>query len=192
MGVNLRGLVEPKILKVEELQGRAVAFDGNNVLYQFLSSIRGADGQPLRDREGRITSHLSGLLYRNSNLLEKGVRVAYVFDGEPHVFKREELESRMKARAKARVLYEKAVEDKSRSETLTRVLYPNDMLFVGRELRLKQQYFFVAATLQDIARGLDMHPNEAIKYVNHLLGEGGISQTVEGGETYYTRADFGE
>ncbi len=76
MGVNLRGLVEPKILKVEELQGRAVAFDGNNVLYQFLSSIRGADGQPLRDREGRITSHLSGLLYRNSNLLEKGVRVA--------------------------------------------------------------------------------------------------------------------
>lgn len=111
MGVNLRGLVEPKILKVEELQGRAVAFDGNNVLYQFLSSIRGADGQPLRDREGRITSHLSGLLYRNSNLLEKGVRVAYVFDGEPHLFKREELETRMKARAKARVLYERAVEE---------------------------------------------------------------------------------
>lgn len=48
--------------------------------------------------------------------------------------------------------YEKAVEDKSQSETLTRVLYPNDNLFVGRELRLKQQYFFVAATLQDILR----------------------------------------
>jgi starch phosphorylase len=48
--------------------------------------------------------------------------------------------------------YEKAVEDKSQSETLTRVLYPNDNFFVGRELRLKQQYFFVAASLQDIVR----------------------------------------
>ncbi|MEW6753411.1 MAG: glycogen/starch/alpha-glucan phosphorylase, partial [Candidatus Latescibacterota bacterium] len=48
--------------------------------------------------------------------------------------------------------YEKAVEDKSLSETLTRVLYPNDNFFVGRELRLRQQYFFVSATLQDILR----------------------------------------
>ena len=48
--------------------------------------------------------------------------------------------------------YEKAVEGKSQSETLTRVLYPNDNIFVGRELRLKQQYFFVSATLQDIIR----------------------------------------
>jgi len=48
--------------------------------------------------------------------------------------------------------YEKAVEDKSLSETITRVLYPNDNFFVGRELRLKQQYFFVSATLQDAIR----------------------------------------
>ncbi|MBN1654189.1 MAG: glycogen/starch/alpha-glucan phosphorylase [Deltaproteobacteria bacterium] len=48
--------------------------------------------------------------------------------------------------------YEKAVEDKSLSETITRVLYPNDNFFVGRELRLKQQYFFVSASLKDILR----------------------------------------
>jgi len=48
--------------------------------------------------------------------------------------------------------YEKAVEDKSLSETITRVLYPNDNFFVGRELRLRQQYFFVSATLQDAIR----------------------------------------
>lgn len=48
--------------------------------------------------------------------------------------------------------YEKAVADKSHTETITRVLYPNDNFFVGRELRLKQQYFFVSATLQDILR----------------------------------------
>ena len=48
--------------------------------------------------------------------------------------------------------YEKAVADKSRSETISRVLYPNDNFFVGRELRLRQQYFFVSATLQDAMR----------------------------------------
>ncbi|MFH1567829.1 MAG: glycogen/starch/alpha-glucan phosphorylase [Gemmatimonadota bacterium] len=48
--------------------------------------------------------------------------------------------------------YEKAVEDKNLSETISRVLYPNDNFFVGRELRLKQQYFLVSATLQDLIR----------------------------------------
>lgn len=42
--------------------------------------------------------------------------------------------------------------DRNLSENITRVLYPNDNLFVGKELRLKQQYFLVAATLQDIIR----------------------------------------
>jgi glycogen phosphorylase len=48
--------------------------------------------------------------------------------------------------------YAKAVEGKSQTETITRVLYPNDNFFVGKELRLKQQYFFVSASLQDIVR----------------------------------------
>jgi len=48
--------------------------------------------------------------------------------------------------------YIAAVEDKVRSETVSKVLYPSDILIKGRELRLKQQYFFVAATFQDIMR----------------------------------------
>ena len=46
--------------------------------------------------------------------------------------------------------YIKAVEDKNESENLSKVLYPNDSTAMGRELRLKQQYFFVSASLQDI------------------------------------------
>jgi starch phosphorylase len=46
--------------------------------------------------------------------------------------------------------YIKAVEDKNESENLSKVLYPNDTTEMGRELRLKQQYFFVCASLQDI------------------------------------------
>ncbi len=46
--------------------------------------------------------------------------------------------------------YEKAVSDKASSETISKVLYPNDSLSQGKELRLKQEFFFVSATLQDI------------------------------------------
>ncbi len=45
-----------------------------------------------------------------------------------------------------------AVESKVSSETISKVLYPPDHNFAGQELRLKQQYFFVAATFQDILR----------------------------------------
>ncbi|PAV70759.1 hypothetical protein WR25_05392 [Diploscapter pachys] len=48
--------------------------------------------------------------------------------------------------------YVQAVMDRNLSENITRVLYPNDNMFIGKELRLKQQYFLVAATLQDIIR----------------------------------------
>jgi flap endonuclease-1 len=111
MGVQLGGIVDARKLSIDELQGRAVAFDGNNILYQFLSIIRGRDGQPLKDRQGRITSHLSGLLYRNSNLMEQGVKIVYVFDGAPHRFKRTVLERRQKTRRAAKKEYEKAVEE---------------------------------------------------------------------------------
>jgi starch phosphorylase len=46
--------------------------------------------------------------------------------------------------------YIKSVEDKDRSENLSKVLYPNDSTRMGHELRLKQQYFFTCASLQDI------------------------------------------
>ncbi|WP_420267006.1 glycogen/starch/alpha-glucan phosphorylase [Candidatus Magnetominusculus dajiuhuensis] len=48
--------------------------------------------------------------------------------------------------------YQRAVSDKVLTETISKVLYPNDNVFEGKELRLKQEYFFVSATLQDIMR----------------------------------------
>jgi glycogen phosphorylase len=48
--------------------------------------------------------------------------------------------------------YIKAVEDKNSSENISKVLYPNDQSLAGKELRLKQQYFFVSATLRDVIR----------------------------------------
>lgn len=48
--------------------------------------------------------------------------------------------------------YIQAVIDRNLAENISRVLYPNDNFFEGKELRLKQEYFMVAATLQDIIR----------------------------------------
>ena len=48
--------------------------------------------------------------------------------------------------------YVRAVEDKTLSENISKVLYPADDRSSGKELRLKQQYFFVSATLQDVVR----------------------------------------
>ena len=48
--------------------------------------------------------------------------------------------------------YVEAVEDKTSSENISKVLYPSDEQYAGRELRLKQQYFFTSATIQDVIR----------------------------------------
>lgn len=48
--------------------------------------------------------------------------------------------------------YIAAVEELSRSRNISRVLYPNDNCFLGKELRLKQEYFLVSASLQDLIR----------------------------------------
>lgn len=110
MGVQLKGLLFPVRIGLNDLSGKSIAFDGNNILYQFLAIIRGETGEPLYDSKGRITSHLSGLIYRNSNLVEAGLKVAYVFDGAPPDLKKEEIARRREVRREAHIQYRKAVE----------------------------------------------------------------------------------
>ena len=54
MGIKLGPLLETRPIKYEELANQKVAIDGYNILYQFLSSIRQADGTLLTDSEGRV------------------------------------------------------------------------------------------------------------------------------------------
>lgn len=63
--------------------------------------------------------------------------------------------------------YYGAVEEKVGSETLSKVLYPNDGTDEGRKLRLKQQHFFVSCSLQDMIRSLDMRGIPIREFPNH-------------------------
>ncbi|HDQ05235.1 MAG TPA: flap endonuclease-1 [Candidatus Bathyarchaeota archaeon] len=111
MGVNLRVLIPKAKVDFRSLSGKSVAIDAYNALYQFLAIIRQPDGTPLKDRSGRITSHLSGLLYRTANLVEMGIKVAYVFDGVPPALKEVEIKRRAKVKAEALVKYERALQE---------------------------------------------------------------------------------
>jgi len=108
MGLSIRDIVPRKEVTFQELKGKILLVDASNVIYQFLSSIRQPDGTPLMDKKGNITSHLSGLFYRNINLLLEGIRLVYVFDGEMPELKRKTAEIRRGNREKAREKYENA------------------------------------------------------------------------------------
>ncbi|MBN2015146.1 MAG: flap endonuclease-1 [Candidatus Altiarchaeota archaeon] len=111
MGVNLKDIVPHEPLDFQDLRGRVIAIDALNSLYQFLSIIRQPDGTPLMDSHGRITSHLSGLLYRTTRLLEYGIKPLYVFDGTPPVLKKKTIEERRESKKKAGEEWKKAQEE---------------------------------------------------------------------------------
>ncbi|GBL41683.1 flap endonuclease 1 [Nitrosarchaeum sp.] len=109
MGLNLKELVVREKTTLEAFSSKVIAVDAYNAIYQFLASIRGPDGLQLSDSEGRITSHLSGLLYRNINFLSLGIKPVYVFDGKPPSLKTAEIERRKQIKKDATVKYEKAI-----------------------------------------------------------------------------------
>ncbi len=109
MGVDLGNAIPRKKVTLGSLSNLRLAVDAYNTLYQFLAIIRGVGGEHLRDSRGRVTSHLSGLFYRNINLMELNVKLVYVFDGEPPELKTEEIERRRAQKQVARQQYAEAI-----------------------------------------------------------------------------------
>ena len=111
MGVNLKDIIPQKQIEFGDLSGRTIAVDALNTIYQFLASIRQPDGTPLMDSTGRVTSHLSGLLYRTTNLIRMGIKPVYVFDGKPNELKFKTLEARGERKREAEREWVKAREE---------------------------------------------------------------------------------
>jgi flap endonuclease-1 len=112
MGVQISGIIPRTEIEIENLTGKKIAIDAYNTLFQFLSIIRQKDtGEPLRDGQGRITSHLSGLFYRTLKLMEVDIRPVFVYDGEPPEFKKKTIEERQTIREEAKKKWEQAVKE---------------------------------------------------------------------------------
>lgn len=129
MGIHLRELIPRKEITLESLQNKILVIDSFNILYQMLTTIRQRDGTPLTDNQGNITSHLVGLFSRTSNFLEKGMKLAFVFDGTPPDLKKEERQRRSQLKEEALAKYrvaasEENIEDMKKYASRTAKLTP--------------------------------------------------------------------
>jgi flap endonuclease-1 len=108
MGIQISEIVQREEIELEDLGSKIIAIDAMNSLYQFLTTIRQQDGTPLMDSRGKISSHLSGIFYRNLALLEEGINLIYVFDGIPSEMKIKEIQKRKERKDIAHEKYEQA------------------------------------------------------------------------------------
>lgn len=109
MGLDLKPLVKSSPIMISELSGKVIAVDAYNTIYQFLATIRGATGELLTNNSGEVTSHLSGLFYRNVNLLTENIKLIYIFDGKPSPLKSKEIERRRQVKQDAFKKYQEAI-----------------------------------------------------------------------------------
>ncbi len=110
MGVQFGALIKGKELDMAELKNKKIAIDAFNTLFQFLTTIRDREtGEPLKDSQGRVTSHLSGLFYRTAKFIEAGIKPIYVFDGPKPSFKYVSAE-RAQIREAARIRWKEHME----------------------------------------------------------------------------------
>jgi len=113
MGVAIGKLIEESKQKFEinnTYANKRFGFDAYNILYQFLTTIRGVDGEPLKNKDGKITSHLNGLFYRVLNLLSNNIDIYFVYDGKSIDLKKKTQEDRQNRKEIAKEQFKEAVE----------------------------------------------------------------------------------
>jgi len=149
VGLNIRDIIPRKKIEFSELRGKIVCVDAFNILYQFLSTIRQFDGTPLMDNKKRITSHLSGIFYRNVSLISEGIKLVYVFDGEPPELKNKTRENREGARNLAKERYDDAKQkedvDLMRRHSSQLIRLEDEMIRESKELLKAMGIFVVQA-----------------------------------------------
>jgi len=127
MGCDLGDLLTKKELKLGDLKNKKLGFDAYNVIYQFLSSIRDQYGNPLQNEDGQITSHIVGLFYRMTNILETEIKPVFVFDGKPIAEKINTIEKRNEIRNIAKEKFREAMESED---------YENARKFARQSMRI--------------------------------------------------------
>lgn len=166
MGVDLGELVDRKEIEFADLNDKEIAVDAMNTLYQFLSIIRQRDGTPLKDSSGNVTSHLSGLFYRNINLVENNIRPVFVFDGKAPDLKEKETTKRRKKREEAKEEWKRLKEEGKISEAYSKATQSSkvtgDMIEESKELLEVMGLAYVQA------------PSEGEAQAAHMVNQGQV------------------
>ena len=123
MGVNLTPILKRQQTSFKALYGKSFAVDASIELHQFLALIRRPDGTLFTDSNGKVTSHLIGLLTRTSRLVtDYSLRPVFVFDGRPNPLKKRTIEARRMVQEKARTEYIQAIAARDYSRAWSKVV----------------------------------------------------------------------
>ena len=138
MGTNITSLLESEEISIDDLNGKILAIDAYNILYQFLSSLRMPDGTPLKDSKGNITSHLNGLFLRTFKLMKKNIKLIFVFDGQHPELKAKEIQKRKERKEEAAAKLKDAISQQDqelmRKYSMQTVSLTQDMVKEAKEL----------------------------------------------------------
>ena len=170
MGVALRDIVVDYKSPVswDALSGVA-AIDASNALYQFLTIIRQPDGTPLMDHRGRVTSHLSGILFRMAAFLDKGIRPVFVFDGISADLKQATIEERRKLRTEAGERWKEALargdEEEAYKQARSSTRVDAEVIRTAQELLRLMGIPFIQAPGEGEAQAAHMAAKGDVRYV---------------------------
>lgn len=148
------------------LSGKKVAVDTSIFLYKSLSNYR-HNGEYLRNKDGKIVSHIVGIFYKTIQYLSVGITPIYIFDGKPPVEKKEVLLERSK----------KAEESKILSQTTKN---PEEALKHEKSsIRVKKHHIDDIKELFDLMGVSYLHPDgEAEAYASELCRIGFVDYVV--------------
>jgi flap endonuclease-1 len=170
MGVAITSILPKKEITFEQLKGKKLAVDSSNVIYQFLASIRQPDGTPLMNNKGDITSHIVGLAARVPNLMERNIKLAFVFDGKPPELKFEESQRRRELKEKAQEKYEEA---KKQEDTESMFKYSRQTIKLTKQMNEESKEFIKALGLPVIQA-----PSEAEAQASFMAEKGDVFAVV--------------
>ena len=104
MGTPIGDLIWKEEIELSSLKNKTLGVDGHNITYQFLTTIRDLNGEYLTNSKGRVTSHIIGLFYRISKLLEKNINLVFCFDGKSLELKKETQQKRKDIKIEAETI----------------------------------------------------------------------------------------
>jgi flap endonuclease-1 len=138
MGISIKELIDGKEIEIKQLANKIIFIDTPVLLYQFLTTIRQADGSYLTDSKGNVTSHLVGINSRITRLIQSHLKLVFVFDGKSPELKREEQNRRREIKEESEAKYKIAMERKDITEmkkyAARSVKITNEIIYETKEL----------------------------------------------------------